>query len=135
MTLNEVIALFMQEIPCFENARDAWGMCDVTSSRFIRFAEGHGITGLKTYTFYAADIDRVGADSGPRDQVNPAPEWYPTGCNRQKNEGDVFMCGWHCIVDAGECLIDFTSRQYQTSEHRMPFPLVIPMNKAMGAHA
>lgn len=125
MTLPELITLFAREHSRLEDAREAWGECDTMSHRFIAFAREHGHL-LGTYAFDA---------NSPN---NPAPEWYnvddETG-GRLVNDAGCKMCSWHCVVDAGECLIDFTARQYQTPEHPMPFPLIIPMNKAMGAHA
>ena len=125
------------------NARDAWGMCDTTDDRFIRYCADRGLGGLKRYSFEAhvtspAQLEVPDGQYRGPDQVDPAPDIYIVRDefkNLLMNEGGVTMCGWHCIVDAGECLIDFTSRQYQTETHRMEFPLIIPMNRAMAAHA
>lgn len=145
LSLPELIAQFVrEEVPAFVNARDAWALCDTTSDRFIRYCADRGLGGLKRYSFEAnvtspAQLRQYrGPDYRGPDQVNPAPDIYIVRDefkNPLMNEYGLPMCGWHCIVDAGECLIDFTSRQYQTETHRMEFPLIIPMNRAMAAHA
>jgi hypothetical protein len=126
MILDELIKRFTEKYSHLADQDAAWGQCDVTTNAFIKFAYEQGYVGtLKQYTFWC-DSEKT-----TYDQPNPAPEFYGESRNPYMNESGVMTCTWHCVIDAGEILIDFTARQYSKS---LAFPLIIPIAKAMAAH-
>jgi hypothetical protein len=116
-TLAELIDEFVLVNPQYADGATAWGMCDAASWNFIAHAKRRGYTGpLDAYTFYATHADEIRYQhEGCKDQTNPDPKTYIVqdefGCDL-RNDNNVTMCHWHCIVDAGHILIDFTARQY-----------------------
>ena len=125
--------------------RTAWGQCDASSYAFIKYARDNGYEGtLCTYTFYADEEEtaRYRNGGGDGEQDNPDPTVYKvyektgrraTLGNPLKNDVGVQMCTWHCIVDAGHILIDFTARQYRS---HYAYPHIIAIGeKAMAAKA
>lgn len=127
MTLAEIIEAFKLEYSNYGIGIYAFAQCDLATDKFIYFAEEHGYTGLRRYTF---DADPRWKRGDTRDQPNPDPGTYRVtdGRDVMKNDDGYLMCSWHCVVDAGHILIDFTARQYR---HHYAFPHIIPI----GEHA
>lgn len=136
--LAQLIDAFVQQHPQYADQREAWGQCDAASYKFISFAHEHGYTGeLATYTFYADATEASVFGSGDTSNMpNPDPETYVVFDDQRnilKNEAGFGMCTWHCIVDAGHILIDFTARQYHT---HYAYPHIIAIeDRAMAAKA
>lgn len=133
-TLPELIQTFAERNPHYGRTLTAWGQCDAATYNFIRFAREQGYTDpLQAYTFYAtyAEEIRHQAYEGNDDQTNPDPLTYKVvgehGEDLRNDEG-VVMCHWHCIVDAGHILIDFTARQYRA---HYAFPHVIAIEETL----
>jgi hypothetical protein len=118
MTLPELIEQFATANPHYGRTPTAWGQCDAATYNFIRFAREQGYTEpLAAYSFYATYAEEIRYQCSENgDQTNPDPDTYKVvgehGEDLRNDEG-VTMCHWHCIIDAGHILIDFTARQYR----------------------
>jgi hypothetical protein len=126
VTINELIEEFRALHPENGLARSAWGECCAASDAFIQLAMDRGYETLTRYTFVA---DNCEAWRGISDGLNPDPEVYKTfDANGRllQNDAGYTMCSWHCIVDAGHVLIDFTARQYR---NHYAFPHIVPMDE------
>jgi len=129
-TLADVISEFTYIHPSMDDQESAWGQCDRISDLFIDYAEARGFPGMKRYMFYASRKDHE-RFAGPREQINPDPRNYVvTGPHDEplKNESGQTLCTWHCIVDAGHILIDFTAKQYSGE---FDCPHIIEFNEAL----
>lgn len=111
----------------------AYCMCDSTSDAFIRFArERNNALYLRRYDFDLNDflpvVDPVTGDLTERPHPrNPDPSLYQTG---QHPVAVFHRAGWHAIVEADDCLIDFTARQYH---HEAAYPTIIQKKAAAAA--
>lgn len=116
--LAELIDEFVLINPQYQHGGSAWGQCDAATYSFIAHCKRRGYTGdLQAYTFYATYAEEIRYQrEGNADQTNPDPKTYVVvdefGSDL-RNDNNVVMCHWHCIVDAGHILIDFTARQYR----------------------
>jgi len=142
--LAQLIDEFAKENAHLAHGDRAWAQCDASTWKFISFAKARGYDGeLKSYEFYAdyADEIRYQKDETESNQTNPDPAVYivyDEHRNVLKNDAGIQMCTWHCIVDAGHILIDFTARQYR---QHYAFPHIIAIedklmttrNRAMAA--
>jgi hypothetical protein len=137
VTLAQLIDEFVKQNPRYGEQDLAWGQCDAASYKFIAFAHAKGYTGeLQTYTFYADALEASVFGRSENNGPNPDPEVYvvfDSQRNILKNESGIGMCTWHCIVDAGHILIDFTARQYNKN---YAYPHIIAIeDRAMAAKA
>lgn len=132
--LAQLIDEFKAHHPEYSLAKTAWGSCTNATDEFIEYAAARGYTGeLKRYTFWATEPAWI---DDSFDKPNPDPNIYivedDTG-QTLKNDAGITMCTWHCIIDAGHILIDFTARQYRD---RFDFPHIIAIEeRAMAAKA
>jgi hypothetical protein len=134
-TLAEIIDMFAWvHRETYGDYTRAWGRCDAATYAFITFAREHGYE-CHAYTFYATEAEHK-LFGGATDQPNPDPDTYSVfddAGNTLLNDAGERMCTWHCIVDAGHILIDFTARQYR--KHYAYPHIVAVEEKAFAAKA
>lgn len=107
----------------------AYCMCDSTSDAFILFARERNGAILCRYDFELDDwvVDKNGVGQTIVNPRNPKPELYQRG---KHPVAEFHRAGWHAIVDAGDCLIDFTARQYHQDAE---YPTIIAKKAAAAA--
>ena len=134
-TLAQLIQQFTEIHPEWADQKMAFAQCDIATDKFITFAQDRGYKGpLARYTF-ACEHPIRGTEWRDTTGKNPEPQTYDVydafGRSR-RNESDWVMCSWHCVVDAGHILIDFTARQYHDY---YAFPHIIAIGEQMSMAA